>query len=86
MVGEEDGAITRLPGEGEVVEGGDDGAALGAPGAEKVGEFLGGDEVEAGERFVEEEDIGALGDGAGKEDALLLSAGEGRGWGGRRGR
>jgi hypothetical protein len=49
---------------------------LGLPAAEDVGEFFGRVEIEAREGFVEEEDVGALRECAGEEDALLLSAGE----------
>ena len=61
---------------GEVVSGDDDGCAAGRDIAERVDEVVVGDGVERGGRLVEQQEVGFAGEGAGDEDALLLSAGE----------
>ncbi len=60
----------------EVVMGGNDETAFFRELGEKSGERFGGVAIEAGEGFVEEEDVSFLGEGAGEEDTLLLAAGE----------
>ena len=74
---EEDGTAKPRVREAEFVDGGQHGAALHFPRVEKVAEFLGGAEIEAGERFIEQKNRGTLGDGAGEKDPLLLAAGQG---------
>ena len=64
------------PGKLQIVDGGEDGAALAGPGAEDTGEVLGGHQVEAGEGLVEKKNVRALGEGAGEKNPLLLAAGE----------
>ena len=63
-------------GQFKVVHGREHRPALAFPGAEDVRQLLGREEVEAGEWFVEEKDVRALGEGAGEENPLLLAARE----------
>jgi hypothetical protein len=60
----------------QVVVGREDETPLFGEGSEQGRERLGGIAVETGERFIKEEDVCVLGQGAGKEGALLLAAGE----------
>jgi hypothetical protein len=71
---EEESLIEEMGRGGEIVMGRDDEAALFGEFEEEGGEGLGGVAVEAGEGFVEEEDVRLLGEGAGKKSALLLAA------------
>ena len=59
----------RPPREFEVVHGGEHRAALRLPSAQDMGQLLGAEEIEPGERFIEEEDIGTLREGAGEDGA-----------------
>ena len=60
----------------EVVHRGQHRAALRLPVEEDVRQLLGGEEVQAGQRLVEQKNVGALGEGARQEDPLLLAAGK----------
>ena len=64
------------PGELEIVNRREHRAPLRFPRTENVGELLAGEEIEPGERFVEEENVGALGHRASEKHALLLASGK----------
>lgn len=73
---EEQDAIGDVAGEGEVVGDEEEGEAVVGEAAEDVTDFLAEFGVEGGGGFVQEEDPGFHGQGAGNGDALLLTTGE----------
>src|SRR5690348_5087337 len=64
------------PGKFEIVNGGEDRPAMGFPSPQDMRELLAREEIEPGERLVEEKNVGALRECTGEENALLLSARE----------
>ena len=74
---EQESVVKVAAGKGDIVDDGEHGAPAGDPGADQAEEFARGPQIEAGEGFVEQENIRALGESAGEEDALLLTAGKG---------
>jgi hypothetical protein len=73
---EQDAPGEAAPRDLEVVHRRQDRAALGLPVAQDVGQLLGAEEVEAGERLVQEEDVPPLRERPREEDPLLLAARE----------
>lgn len=74
---EQDGVVEVAAGGLDIVDHDEHRAPARDPSADEAEEFAGGAQVETGEGFVEEEDVGTLRESAGEENALLLSAGEG---------
>jgi hypothetical protein len=60
----------------EIVVRGDDEAAFAGELGEKLAEEMGCIAIKAGEGFVQQKDVGILGEGAGEEGALLLATGK----------
>jgi len=58
------------------VDGREDRAALLRPVAQNMGQLLAAEEVQAGERLIQEEDVAALRERPREEDPLLLAARE----------
>src|SRR5690606_31721985 len=75
-VAQDDGALEQAGQRAELVEDGEDARAALAQAGEGGGEGLLGVTVDAGERLVEDEELGPADEGAGDEDTLLLAAGE----------
>jgi hypothetical protein len=73
---EEEDAVGDVAGEVEVVGDEEEGEAVIGEAAEDIADFLAEFGVEGGGGFVEEENLGFHGEGAGDGDALLLTAGE----------
>ena len=74
-LGDDDDAVADQLDDFEHVRDVEDGLALRGELLQQVFEEPGGDDVEAGERFVEDEQLGIVQQGGGDEDALLHALG-----------
>jgi len=77
-LGDDDDAVADLFDDFEDVGDVEDGFALGGEQFKKVFEEAGGDDIEAGEWFIKDEQLGIVKQGGGDEDALTHSLGVGR--------
>ena len=66
----------RAPRQLEIVDRREDGTTLGFPSPKDVREFFAGEEVEPGERLVEQENIGTLRQRSSQKHTLLLATGQ----------
>jgi zinc/manganese transport system substrate-binding protein len=72
----EEQEVVGLGGIAEIVGGHEDGAPGGPLGGDGIEDVLPGDEVEAGDRLVEQQHVGLLGEPLGDEGPLSLAAGQ----------
>ena len=74
--GQQKPVVKMSPGELDIVYHGKDGTGLCPPVEQDVRQLFRGKEVEPGKGLIEEKDVGALCEGPGEEDSLLLAAGK----------